>query len=292
MSENALHAAQAALAELIEAAKSGQIIPVRLPGQLEEIQSLLEQADEAQSSGDGDSAPSPDLEAYIAEQGEFLSVAVHELRTPMTSIRGYADMMRSMGGDMNDMAKQSLEVIRTNARRMEGLLSDVSAINKLRSGRLRVAPKMDMPKNLLQMVEKNTRPLAEELDRTLTFDVPQGLPILNLDTDHVVLALTKLVENALRYSPDEGEVVVSAVADGSNTVIQIKDNGIGMSDEELAQLGTLYWRAEHDEVRAHKGSGLGIPIAFGMIDVVGGTVNVESERGVGTLVTVTLPGMS
>ena len=98
----------------------------------------------------------------------------------MTSIRGYSDMLRSMGA-LNDMQKQFVETIRTNSRRMEGLLTDVSDTAKIKAGALRTNLKMDMFKNIAMMVEKQAQPVTEELGRKLTFDIPQGLPILNVD---------------------------------------------------------------------------------------------------------------
>ncbi|MEP7294411.1 MAG: ATP-binding protein, partial [Chloroflexota bacterium] len=154
--------------------------------------------------------------------------------------------------------------------------------------------KMDMFKNIAMMVEKQAQPVREELGRKLSFDIPQGLPILNTDGELMAKALYKLVENALRYNDraGEGEVKLRASADGSKLVIRIEDNGIGMTPEELAQLGTVYFRSEAETVRTYKGSGLGIPVAYGIIRQLGGTITVESTPGTGTTFVMTLPGMS
>ncbi|NWF69789.1 MAG: HAMP domain-containing histidine kinase [Chloroflexi bacterium] len=292
--EGALQEAQAQLAELIKAAKIGNIIPIRLPGQLEAIEALLAKAEEQHAEEMQKRAAAPDLEAYMKDQAAFLSHAVHELRTPMTSIRGYADMLNTPAmGELNDMQKQFLDTIRTNARRMESLLSDVSIINKLRANNLRLNQKMDMFKNIAMMIEKQMRPYAEELKRTLTFDIPQGLPLLTVDSELLTIALNKLVENAIRYSPEEtGTVKVTGAAAGSDLVITIADNGIGITPEDLAQLGTLYFRSENEAVRAYKGSGTGIPIAYGLIELMGGSVSVESTVDVGTTFTIMLKGMT
>ncbi len=170
---------------------------------------------------------------------------------------------------------------------------DVSTVNKLRKGTLKVSPKMDMFKNIAMRLEKDMTPLAQELGRSLTFDVPSGLPILNIDSDLLVQALSKLIENGLRYSAAEsGQVTVSGSADGSRLVIEIADNGIGMTPEEMAKLGTIYFRSDNDTVREHKGSGLGIPIAYGLIEKLGGDISVHSAPGEGTRFTVSLPGMT
>ena len=290
MAREALTQAQTLLAQLVEAAKTGAIVPIRLPGQLEEIQDLLDQAQEEAEQA-APVPPPPEMEEFLKEQAFFISHAIHELRTPMTSIRGYADMMRSMG-ELNDMQKQFVETIRSNARRMEGLLTDVSDTSKIKGGTLRLNQKMDMFKNIAMMVEKQAQPVAEQLNRKLVFDIPQGLPILNVDGELLSKAIYKLVENGLRYSNDDGEVKVSASADGNKLIIQVQDNGIGMTPEELAQLGTIYFRADNETVRTHKGSGLGVPVAYGIVKMLGGSTDVTSEVDKGTTFTIKLAGMT
>ncbi|NDJ61527.1 MAG: HAMP domain-containing histidine kinase [Chloroflexi bacterium] len=293
----ALEQAQTLLDELVQAAHTGRIIPVRLPGQLEAIQALLEQAraDQAAAEAQANSqAAPPEIEEFLQEQSAFMSHAVHELRTPMTSIRGYTDMLVMAGaGELDDMQKQFVETIRTNARRMEGLLKDVSDINKIRAGTLRINEKMDMFKNIVQMVEKEGQPLAEQLGRTLTFDIPQGLPILNVDGEFFAKALMKLVENGLRYQEGPGgEVIVRGAADGNTLVATVEDTGIGMTPDELDRLGEIYFRGEHEVVLSYKGSGLGIPVAYGVIRALGGSISVASTPGAGTTFTIMLEGMS
>jgi signal transduction histidine kinase len=299
MAQESLTQAQKLLRELLEAAQSGAIIPVRLPGQIEAIATLLEQAQKegeqalAEAKAAAASAVPVDQETFLKEQAFFVSHAVHELRTPMTSIRGYSDMMRSMG-ELNDMQKQFVETIRTNARRMESLLTDVSDTSKIKGGTLRTNAKMDMFKNIAMMVEKQAQPLTEELGHKLTFDIPQGLPILNTDGELIAKALYKLVENGLRYNDkgSDGEVKVLASADGSKLIVKVQDNGIGMTPEDLDQLGTVYFRSENELVRTFKGSGLGIPVAYGIIRQLGGTISAESTPGTGTTFTITMTGMS
>lgn len=276
--------------ELLQAARSGAIAPARLPEQLEAIAAALDHI----SAEPAALSPTPsDRTDYLKEQAAFISTAVHELRIPMTSIRGYADMLNAPNmGELNPMQRQFLDVIRANARRMEGLLTDVSDLSKLRGGTLRVSPKLDTFKNIALRVENAMQPLAAELGRTLTFDIPQGLPLLNLDGDLLAKALNKLVENALRYTRDDGQVTLRASGADDQLQVQVIDNGIGMTPDELAQLGTPYFRSDNEYVRSYKGSGLGIPIAYGIIALLGGSVHVASQPGQGTTFTIVLPGMS
>ncbi|MAS37576.1 MAG: hypothetical protein CL610_26505 [Anaerolineaceae bacterium] len=287
--------AMALLDELLEAARTGAIIPVRLPGQVEAIKNALADSQpptEDNHSGDGTEEAPADMQAFLKEQAEFMSVAVHELRVPMTSIRGYADMLNTPSmGELNDMQKQFLQTIRTNAKRMETLLTDVSDMSKIRGGTLKYTIKMDMFKNIAMRVEKDMAPLAESMGRTLTFDIPQGLPVLNTDGDLLAKALNKLVENALRYTHEGGTVTVRAEANDNVLRVVIEDDGIGMTPDDLAQLGTVYFRSDHDYVREYKGSGLGIPIAYGIFKILDGQVDVKSEPDQGTSFAITFSGM-
>ncbi|MCA9886792.1 MAG: HAMP domain-containing histidine kinase [Anaerolineae bacterium] len=297
MSEkNALAQARAALEDLLEAARSGQIIPIRLPGQIEAIAEQLTAAQEQHQNALAEAARKAsvpgDMGAYMEEEAYFVGHAVHELRTPMTSIRGYTDMLGSMG-ELNDMQKQFLGVVKTNVKRMEGLLADVSYMNKIRKDTLKIDEKMDLFKNIALRVEKAMLPVAEELNRKLVFEIPDGLPLLTTDGDMLALAINKLVENGLRYSDDETDTVtVKGAAEGNTLVITVEDSGIGMAEEELAHLGEIYFRAENDHVRQFKGSGLGIPIVYGLIEKLGGSIAVESTEGKGTKFTIKLAGMS
>jgi signal transduction histidine kinase len=293
MTNDSLTQAQTLVAELLEAARSGRIVPVRLPDQIEAIAAALA---EAQSGSDPATAEAPlsaDIEDYIRDQAEFMSVAIHELRVPMTSILGYSDMLNSPSmGELNEMQKSFLQTIRINARRMQTLLTDVSDMSKVRGRTLKIVPKMDMFRNIAMRVEKDMTPMAQETNRSLIFDIPQGLPLLNVDGEALAKALNKLVENAIRYTHEGGHVTVSASSEDDNLHIHITDDGIGMAPAEVAQLGTIYFRADNDHVRQYKGSGLGVAIAYGIIGMMGGTVRVSSQPGQGTTFTITLPGMS
>jgi len=278
--------------DLIAAAKTGDLSPADMTARLEALRALLEPA----SAPIGEPTRSPDAfdrDAWLREQAYFIGHAVHELRTPMTSIRGYSDMLSNAAmGPLTDMQKQFLETIRTNARRMEELMTDVSDMNKLRAGTLKINTKMDMFKNIAGLLEKQAASLAEAQGVTLIMEIPAGLPILNTDGEMFAKALYKLVENAIRYQKPDAEsktVTVRARSEDKALVVEIIDHGIGITDEDLKQLGTIYFRSDNDVVRSFKGSGLGIPVAFGIIDKLGGTVQVVSAAGEGTTVTVRLP---
>lgn len=290
MTSPALQDLRAKLDELLDNAKTGNIIPVRLPGQVEDIIAAVDAVETAHQEELSNAIPE-DMEGYMEDEAYFVGHAVHELRTPMTSIRGYSDMLGQMG-ELNDMQKQFLDVIKTNSRRMESLLKDVSFINKIRKNTLQLTAKMDMFKNISMRLEKDMQKLADEYKKELVFDIADGLPLLNIDSELLVAALERFIENAIRYTKEDGKVIVRGLADGSTLVIEIEDNGIGMNDEDKARLGEIYFRSDDDHVREFKGSGLGIPVAYGLLDAINATYEFESTFGEGTKVSVRVPGMT
>ena len=208
-----------------------------LAQQLDALAGLLESA---QQRGEGQDAA--ELRARLAEEiatnAKFVSVMVHEIRVPMTSIRGYSDMLaKNVVGELNDMQRQFAETICSNVIRMEHLVTDISDISKIHSGRIRLDPKMDTYKNIAMQVQKDTAELAQEHNHTLVFDTPDGLPILNLDSERLAQVIKKLVVNALQYTPDGGTITVRAEPVDGRLKVSVIDTGIGMSEEELTHVG-------------------------------------------------------
>ncbi|GAB4575961.1 MAG: hypothetical protein Kow0077_30080 [Anaerolineae bacterium] len=305
MSQETLTQIRAMLDELKEAARTGSMIPVRVPGQIDAILALLDGLETAQAAAapadaaGPASAPAsaPDIPASIAEEraqtSELLSIAVHEMRVPLTSIRGYADMLdKGMLGELSDQQAQFVATIRANALRLERLIADVNDFGKIRGGRLHLDRKMDTAKNVLLMAEKRVRDLAAERRQTLTFDVPDGLPLLNVDSARIAQALAYLIENGLAYSPEGSTVTVTAQGEGATLRVAVTDQGIGMTADDLAHLGEPFWRAEHEVIRSVKGHGLGYVVAKGIIEAHGGTMFVDSVFEQGSTFGFTLPGMT
>jgi signal transduction histidine kinase len=267
-----------------------QSVSAETGASLAEVDRLLEAA---ARRGEGEDAASlrRRIDELIQENARFASLMVHEIRIPLTSIKGYSDMLaKNVVGGLNEMQAQFVETIRSNVARMEQLVSDISDISKLRSGRLRLEPKMDLYKNIALQVEKATASLAAAHNHALVFETPAGLPLLNLDSERLALALTKLVINALQYTPDGGTITVRAEAVDGKLKVSVIDTGIGMSAEEQQHVGELFWRADNEHVRSFKGHGLGLPIAKGLIELMGGEFFFSSEAGKGSTFGFVVPG--
>lgn len=284
-SKNPLDEARAIVADLRSS------VSQELAAQVEALAGHLESA-ARRGEGEDAEALRKRIEDLMQTNAQFVSVMVHEIRVPMTSIKGYSDMLaKNVVGELNEMQTQFVETIRSNVSRMERLVADISDISKLRSGRMRLEPKMELYKNIAMQVEKNTRDLAAQHDRTLVFDTPSGLPLLNVDGERLAQAITKLVINAIQYTPDGGTVTVRAEDAGGKLKVSVIDNGIGLSEEEKTRVGELFWRADNDHVRSFKGHGLGLPIAMGLVELIGGEFFFESEAGEGSTFGFVVPGM-
>jgi signal transduction histidine kinase len=299
MSKELIQQARALLEEMKEQATKGTMVPIRVPGQLQAVADLLDQIEAAEAqpqappAASGGEDPAALSEQLRTETSQFISTAVHEMRIPLTSIRGYSDMLdKQILGPLNAQQLEFMGIIRSNVLRMERLISDVNDISKLRAKRLHIEPRLDMAKNIIMMAEKATRPLAEQRHQTLTFDVPDGLPLLNVDGSRIAQALGNLIQNALSYSPEGSTVTVTARNADGRLRLEVKDLGIGMTPEEQTHLGEPFWRSDHEVVRSVKGHGLGYAVAKGLVELAGGEMFYETEFEKGSTFGFILPGMS
>ena len=236
-----------------------------------------------------------ELERAVQDTATFSSVMGHEIRKPMTSIRGYSDMLAKpdLIGPLNDMQKQFADTIRNNVMSMESLVTDISDISKLNSGRIKLDSKMTTFGQIVMDVQKQVEPLIAKFEHQVTWDVPQGLPILTLDARQLAKVMVKLTQNALQYTPPgSSQIAISAERlDGNVLHITITDNGIGLKPEELARLGELFFRADNELVTSQKGYGLGVPIAMQLLKLMGSELEVQSIPGTGSQFGFRLIGM-
>jgi signal transduction histidine kinase len=220
---------------------------------------------------------------------EFVSVVTHELRVPMTSIKGYAEMM-SMSGNINDQQTRFLDIIMTNVERMNVLVSDLSDVSRIESGRLKL--EIDTDINLKEVVEKVVPSMQNEIERRehkVKIDMSDKLPPVKADPQRLAQILTNLVSNAYKYTPNGGTITIKAKKQQDMVRCEVSDSGVGMTQEELARLFTKFWRADNAHVREQPGTGLGLTITKNLVELQGGELDVHSEKGSGTTFGFTLP---
>jgi len=223
-------------------------------------------------------------------KSEFVSLVSHELKLPMTSIKGYSDLMLSGAtGQLNENQTNFLTTIRNNVNRMATLVSDLADISRIESGNLRLEPREVPVWDVIDEVVTLTRTQVTEKNQTVTVEIPQELPKSWCDRNRLAQILTNLVSNANKYTPEGGLIIIQAVQQDSMIQIKVEDNGHGMNPEDQEKLFSKFFRSTDEKVREAPGTGLGLSITKTLIEMQGGKIWFESEFRKGTTFYFTIP---
>jgi signal transduction histidine kinase len=220
-------------------------------------------------------------------KSEFVGVVAHELKVPMTSISGYADLL-SMAGTVNERQAGFVNTIKNAVYRMKVLVSDLNDISRIETGNLRVESAQVSVLDAVNSAREGTLTEIERRRHHLVVDVPTELPLVQADKDRLAQVMLNLVSNAYKYTPDGGTIMIQAreISDG-RVSISVSDTGVGMSPDQVAKLGTKFWRA--DNGLQQPGTGLGFAITRRLIELMRGRVAIRSIEGTGTTITFDLP---
>ena len=226
--------------------------------------------------------------------GEVLSFVAHELKNPLSSIRGYTDLLLSSAvGELNPQQRQFLTTIQANIRRMSELITDLSDVSLVDSDRL----KLDLaPIPIPSLVDEVTQLLLPQLDeKNLLFctDIQSDLPIVHSDKKRISQILINLIGNAAKYTPPGGRidfVIRNITTNGRNFCqFSVKDSGIGIKETDKNRIFQQYFRAEDAQSREIPGTGLGLYITKRLTEVLGGEIWFESEFNKGSTFHFTIP---
>jgi signal transduction histidine kinase len=230
---------------------------------------------------------------------EFVSFVSHELKQPMTSMRGYTDLLaKGAAGELNEMQHSFLETIRSNVVRMNALVSSLLDISRIESGRIKINLMDVSVEHIIEEALRTIRGQIEAKQQPLEVDIAPDLPLVRGDRDRLVQVLTNLLSNAYKYTPEGGQITVRAQrwVDAGDTsgkdgfvLCSVADTGLGMSPEDQERLFTKYFRSEDPAVRSESGTGLGLVITKSLVELQGGQIWVESEVGKGSTFAFTIP---
>ena len=225
--------------------------------------------------------------ANIAKS-KFISLVTHELRLPITNIKGYTDLM-AMVGSLSDQQMEFLEVVRRNIHRMNLLISDLADINHMQSGQMRFNMKMCELLAIARDVADSMNESITAKSQQLTLDTTNEAFMIYADPDRVAQILTNLVSNANKYTGEGGRIRISLSQNGESAQVSVADNGCGIKPEDQAKLFTQFFRSDDPFVREQVGWGLGLSIVKMMVEAQSGEINFESSYGQGSTFTFTLP---
>ena len=222
-------------------------------------------------------------------KSDFVATASHELRSPLTSIKGFIELLEST--DNQNLTERQLEFIHIalqSTDRLAELVNDLLDIARIESGQFEIHPRSvdlrDTVTEVAAMIEPRLQAKRQRLDLQIYDPRPPALA----DPARIRQIVTNLVTNAHLYTPEEGTITLRLEADAQTTTITVADTGRGVSPEEARRLFDRFYRGSTDE-RKSPGTGLGLAIVKSLVDLHGGTIDVQSTVGVGTTFTVRLP---
>lgn len=221
-------------------------------------------------------------------KSEFVSLVAHELKVPMTSISGYSDLL-PMVGPLNEQQTAFNTTIKNSVQRMMVLVSDLNDISRIESEQLRVELEEVELHSVIEEAKEGVIQQIQQRSHTFVENLPANLVHVRGDRSRVIQVLTNLLSNAYKYTPNGGIITLHAAHVNQKVEISVIDTGIGMTAEQVAKLGTKFWRADHDYVTNQPGTGLGLAITRNLLQLMGGELRIESEPGHGSTFTMILP---
>jgi signal transduction histidine kinase/CheY-like chemotaxis protein len=220
-------------------------------------------------------------------KSEFINIAAHELRTPLAILMGHADLLENDVQD--DAVKERLQIILRNSLRLRRLIDALLDLRYLQTGETRVSISLFEMKELIDDILNDFRRTAEDKEVQVLVQVPNDLPPVKSDREKIQYALTNLIDNAIRFTPNGGKVGIVVGEHDDELRIAVWDTGVGIPEEESERIFRPFYQVEDSLTREHEGMGVGLSIAKGMIELCGGRIWVESVVSKGSRFTVALP---
>ncbi len=221
-------------------------------------------------------------------KAEVISTLAHELRTPLTSIKGYSSALLMEGAEFSpETQREFLGIIDEECDVLQDLIHDLLESSMIDAGFLRLEMQpVRLPRLALGVLEDFAH---QESGHRFLADFPSEFPLVDADPQRITQVLRNLIDNAVKYSPDGGLVVVRGVARPAEVEISVADQGVGLAPEHLNRLFEKYFRVKSGLGRHVVGTGLGLPIARAIVESHGGRIWAESALGQGTTLFFTIP---
>ena len=223
-------------------------------------------------------------------KSDFVSAVSHELRTPLTSIKGYASILiDGQAGDIPLAVKERLEKINKHSDSLVKLINDLLDISRIESGRVDMKFESENIKDIVENVADLLAPQIKEKQLQLTLDVPESLSKVYIDHGQIERVFINLISNAIKFTPEKGNIAVRARGVDEHIQIDITDSGIGISMEDKERIFSEFYRVENTINQSLKGSGLGLTLVKYIVEAHKGKIWVESQLNKGSCFSFTLP---
>lgn len=224
-------------------------------------------------------------------KGRFLAVVSHELRTPLNAIIGFSDMLlHEMFGTFKDpRQKEYVGLVKESGQHLLAVVTSILDVSRIEAGAYATEPEPFRFVEAVEMCQSMMRLQAEAKNIDLQAQIAPDAGEINADRRAVQQILINLVSNAIKFTPDGGDVVVGAKRIGSRLHFWVRDTGIGIAEEDFANLGKPFMQIQNDYTRRFEGTGLGLSLVKGLVAMHEGTMSIESMPGEGTTVTISLP---
>lgn len=219
---------------------------------------------------------------------DFVANVSHELRTPLAAIKGYSETLLDGGVDDEETSREFLRVIDRNATRMSRLIDDLLTLSRLESQQMAIVPTPVDLSELLSSTEKSFRKHAKDKGVALSAKVPEDLPTVSGDRDRLEQVVVNLLDNAIKYTPEGGSVILRATSENGAIKVEVIDTGIGIPEADMPRIFERFYRVDKARSRDLGGTGLGLAIVKHIMQGHNGTLNVESSPGVGSTFSFTL----
>jgi len=220
---------------------------------------------------------------------EFVLTASHELRSPLTSVQGFAELLMLDRDSLTPRQRETVEIILDNCRHLVRLLNDLLDLARSDVGRLAIRPQPTEVAPLVEDVVRTMRAQTETASQALTEDVQPGLPPIYVEPDRIRQILVNLITNAHEYSPEGASIYVAARAVGAEVEISVTDDGPGIPAEQLDRIFDRFTRGDAGLTQRVGGTGLGLAISKSLVELHGGSIAAESTVGQGSTFRVRLP---
>jgi len=238
-------------------------------------------------------AKNRELQRADEERSAFISTVSHELKTPLTSLSAFTDiLLRNRDRNLTPRQVQQLEAIQRGGRSLNVLINDLLDVSRIDSGNLRIVPTEFDVRELLEQLDESFLPILAVKSQTLQMSLPEQEIFVTADHERLRQVVTNLLSNASKYSGDRTPIELKVWGEEDRLHFKIRDHGIGMSKKDQKRLFKAFFRADNEATRAAAGTGLGLVIAKGLIELHGGEITVESEPGLGTTVAFSIRGLS